>query len=122
MQNHLSNLTKLIKIKKNVYGKKRRRNETGEKIIIIIINSIFFCSASCFCSAFHTFSMFRRLPVCHPFLFRNFKAINQSIDLSHSRQFCVGFDTQRKEAEETGKFTKIFMYLGPNQMGSWDPT
>ena len=55
----------------------RRRNSVRSlsSWICLRSSSSFFCSASCFCSAFHTFSMFLKLPVCHPFLFRNFSAI-----------------------------------------------
>lgn len=70
------------KTERETYGTRpacswRRRNSERSlsSWICLRSSSNFFCSASCFCSAFHTFSMFRRLPVCHPFLFRNFNAI-----------------------------------------------
>ena len=74
-------LTLTLKLKRT-YGTRpacswRRRNSAFSlsSWICFRSSSSFLCSASCFCSAFHTFSMFLKLPVCHPFLFKNFSAI-----------------------------------------------
>lgn len=63
----------------------RNSERSRSSWICLRSSSNFFCSASCFCSAFHTFSTFLRLPVCHPFLFKNFNAIfSLSLSLSFS--------------------------------------
>ena len=53
----------------------RNSERSRSSWICLRSSSSFFCSPSCFCSAFHTVSMFRKLPVCHPFLFRNLSAM-----------------------------------------------